>query len=202
MDETLYWAKLSAIGQIAGALATFSAVVVTLYLTRVERRIRIKVSAKLGRIATQEGATPVLSISVENVGLRKARIEGLYWMGGIPRWRVPRPIRWFIPKWLDQESAFQVPEYDWHINQNFPWRLEPGESQSTHFHRQGYFEDFTEQMGDVLFRKIPFLNKSIAVFPRVGMGVATQRISLHRIDNAVLLEMRKAWDAKKADALS
>ena len=82
MDETLYWAKLSAIGQIAGAIATFSAVVVTLYLTRVERRIRIKVSAKLSQIVTQEGAVPVLSISVENIGLRKAKVEGLYWMGG------------------------------------------------------------------------------------------------------------------------
>lgn len=199
MDEPLLWTKIAAIGQVAGAVATFMAVVVTLYLTRAERRIRIKVAAKLGQIATPHGAERTLSISVENVGLRRAKIDGLYWMGGIPRWCVPRPFRWLIPKWLDQKSVFQLPEYDWFINTNFPWRLEPGESQSTHFHVEGYFENFSQEMGDVFFREMPLLRRWIAVRPRVGMGVDTQRVSLHHIDPKVLSKMRAAWENKKRD---
>ena len=61
-EATLFWTKVSAIGQVAGAVATFLAAFIALYLARSERRFKLRVSARFAQIIDSSGATPVVTI--------------------------------------------------------------------------------------------------------------------------------------------
>src|SRR3546814_2402360 len=79
-----------------------------------------------------------MCIQVENIGMRTARIEGFGWTTGYANvWR-------FLPKALRLRSVHQLPDYEWAINKNFPWTLEPGESQSTFMRREEFFAGMAE----------------------------------------------------------
>lgn len=200
MDASiLYWTKIAAIGQVAGAIATLLAVIAALYLARSERRIRVKVAASLSRIVDARGAIQTVTVTVENIGLRTAKIDAIGWIGGVPTWRLPRAVRWIVPRWLQQETLHQIPDYASLINDNFPWRLEPYESKSTHFKREDFLREFSSKQGNVFFRNIPLINKIVSVRPRVYVAVDTKPVITGLIAQPLLTQMKARHRASRPD---
>lgn len=187
-----FWTKVAAIGQVLGATATFLAVIVALQLARSERQLRVRVTAQLGTIVNAIESTDVVSVTVQNVGLRAAKIDGFGWIGGFPSWSLPKILRWLIPKWLQQRTLYQVYDYSWAINEKFPWRLQPGESKSSYIRRSNFFDEFVKKEGETFFRRVPLTTLRIAVRPRVFAAIDTQPITTGRIAKPLLREMRKA----------
>jgi hypothetical protein len=97
------WDKWAAIGQIAGALGTFLAVLTSLYLAR--DSIRPKLALRAGiRIVIEAGAQEpfpkLIVFEVRNVGMRDVYVDQIGWRVG--RW----PFRW--PAWLTSGFAVQT----------------------------------------------------------------------------------------------
>ena len=80
----IYWTKVGALGQVGGALATFLAVLVSLYLAARGRRPRLKLTAGERLIITpgQPDHVRVLSFSVANAGERPVHVRGIGWRTG------------------------------------------------------------------------------------------------------------------------
>lgn len=71
------WVAVSAIGGVCGSLATFSAVLVALWQTRLktERKLLLKFSPTVHGIGdVGVGDTPYISLSISNVGNRKIKV--------------------------------------------------------------------------------------------------------------------------------
>jgi hypothetical protein len=100
VDETLFWTKVTALGQIAGAVATFVAVLVALWIARTERRASIKVSAGLRLTFAGDGSPfeDKILIRITNHGLRPVRVSAVGWRTGWVK---------FGPKWLKFQHAVQ-----------------------------------------------------------------------------------------------
>lgn len=193
-EEGLFWTKVAAIGQVAGAVATFFAVVTALWIARQEQRTRVRVRARTGKVVSSHGPVSVISVSVEKVGLRSVKINSIGWIGGLPTWKFPKPLRALVPEWLSQVTLFQMPEYDWHINDNFPWRLAPGESKSTHFRYERFLSEFKGKQGAAFFRRVPLVGRTVPIRPRVYVSVDTRPMTIGRIDQNLVEAMRKAFD--------
>ncbi|MDP2129649.1 MAG: hypothetical protein U0975_07185 [Erythrobacter sp.] len=100
MDDQLFWTIVAAVGQVAGAVATFAAVVVSLYLATSARkpRVKLRVGERLiigGGVDDQR----VLMFSVANVGERNVHVRTLGWRTGRLRWG---------PQWLKRQAAVQL----------------------------------------------------------------------------------------------
>jgi hypothetical protein len=189
MDSSfLFWAKVGAIGQVAGAAATFLAASIALYLARSERAFRLRVSARFAQIVDQRGAIPVLSVEVENIGYRSVRISGFFWTTGYAN-----TLR-ILPKMLRIRSAHQMPDYEWAINPDFPWTLEPGESRSTHIRRADFIEGFSQPHPQDLFRRFPWQKRPELFRHRIGVGVYTKRgVYFGRVDSKVTTALTEAY---------
>lgn len=101
METIAFWEKISAIGQVAGAIATFAAVVVSLYIARRGRVPRL--SLKVGERLTIGGGLPeqrLLMFSVTNMGERPVYVRQLGWRNG---W-LPHG-----PAWLDGDTLYNSP---------------------------------------------------------------------------------------------
>lgn len=101
-NPDIYWQKISAIGQIAGAVATFLAVAVSLWTS--QRSTKPKLSIKVGErliIGTSpwDDQVRVLMFSIANVGERTAHINGVGWRTGWLR---------FGPSYLRRKTAIQM----------------------------------------------------------------------------------------------
>jgi len=187
----LFWTKVAAIGQAAGAIATFVAVWISLYLARSERRFQLRVTARLAHLIDENSQTPVVAIDVENVGHRSVKVLMFGWSGGFFRkwWR-------WRPAWLKSATAFQQPDYNWLINPAFPWNLEPGDAKSTLMRRDEFFAECDGKFSEIFFRKIPFTNRHIAVCPRVFVTISSYPQALFgRIDDNLLHELRMRHQA-------
>ncbi len=187
MDPTLYWTKVAAIGQVAGAAATFLAAILALYLARSERLIRLRVRAKFGRVVDATGSTPAILIEVENTGLRTARVTSIGWSTGYAnRFRL-------LPEVFRLKSAFQVPDYQWHINRQLPWVLEPGEAISTAFRREDFIRHMLEPGAKGLFRLLPWRTRATLFRHRVLVGISTKRTAIFgKVDKAVTAAVEDA----------
>ena len=84
MDESILWEKVAAIGQVAGAVATFAAVVVSLWIARSERRAHIKARAGLRLIAYGDGSPfeDAISILITNHGMWPVHVSSVGWKTG------------------------------------------------------------------------------------------------------------------------
>lgn len=186
--EILLWTKIAAIGQVAGALATFLAVVFALILARAERSLRVRVNARFAAIVDIHGSTSVMTYEVENIGLRPVVVTGMHWTTGFPN-------RFgFMPRPLQLKAAFQMPDYEWSINENFPWRLDPGESKSTHMRRQEFIESFVEPNQHDLFRQFFWQKRPRLFFHRVGVAVNTQpKIVFGQIDKSITTVLNDSY---------
>ncbi len=161
------WEMISALSQVAASIATFLAVLVALKLAREERSIRLRVRAQFMTLVNQQGLTDLVMISVENVGLRRAVITGLYWSTGYRRLLIP------LPSFLALRGAMQNEDWELSINEPMPWSLEPGEGKSTYFKRAEFLVEFSLAKNGDLFRRRPFGAEYRLLNHRVGVGVKT-----------------------------
>lgn len=189
--EILFWTKVAAIGQVAGAIATAAAVFVALLLSRAERQLRVRVSARFASIVDVHGQTEVMSYEVENIGLRPVVVHGMHWTTG---WINRLGL---LPKPLRLRSAFQLPDYAWGINKNFPWRLEPGETQSTHIRRQDFIDTMTEPVEGNLFRRLPWQRRPRLLNLRVGVAVVTKpRVVFGKVDPRLTAALNDQYEGE------
>lgn len=192
-QSILFWTKVAAIGQVAGALATAAAVIVALLIAQKERRFAIRVTAKFGVLVNATGSIPVMTYTIENIGLRPVEVTGMHWATGYRSWLFT------LPRFLRLTSAFQLPDYEWVINQNFPWKLEPGQSKSTHMRKNEFVASFVDEPSGLL-RKVPWAKKPVLLNHRVGAGIATVRKSvLAPVDRKVTKALTEAYLAQNPD---
>lgn len=147
MDQTLFWIKVAAIGQVAGAIATFAAVCVSLWLARTERRPRIKVQAGLRLLIAGDGSPfeDTISIHIANHGLRSVHIASLGWRTGWMR---------RSPKWWAFQHAIQTSIAPM-AGQAPPFDLGPGKEVSVQLSTEPFKKD--GEIRDTFFnRKLPW----------------------------------------------
>lgn len=101
-DAELYWQKIAALGQVAGAIATFGAVAVSLWVSIRSRRPRLKI--RVGERLIIPGNPwddnqNVLMFSIANVGDRTVHVNGVGWRTG-----------WFRhgPSYVRRKQAVQM----------------------------------------------------------------------------------------------
>jgi hypothetical protein len=144
-DHELFWTKLSAIGQLLGAAATFAAVAVSLWIVLSERSPKLKVKA--GERLTIGGGLPeqrLLMISITNVGQRIAHIRTVGWRSGAWPWQ--------RPKFLCRQYAVQMPG-DTGLGRDPPFTIEPGEEISVYLNLDHYLARIRELDRDPMFSR-------------------------------------------------
>jgi hypothetical protein len=149
------------------------------------------VNARFATIVDAHGQTEVMSYEVENIGLRPVVVQGIHWTTGWVNWLG------LLPKSLRLKSAFQMPDYAWAINKNFPWRLEPGETQSTHMRRREFIDSLTEPAEGDLFRLLPWQSRPRLLNLRVGAAVVTKpRVVLGKVDPKLTAALDDAYQGR------
>jgi hypothetical protein len=142
---------VAAIGQVAGAIATATAVAVSLHLARTSRSPRL--SVKVGERLVFEGGdepTAVLMFSVTNIGDRIAHIRGVGWSTG---WLS------FGPECVRQRHAIQLTAGDvW--GHDVPFVVAPAEEKATYCFMENVLEHSRERVNEPLFtRDLPGLGR-------------------------------------------
>lgn len=136
MDETIYWTQIGAIGQIAGSIATFIAVAVSLWIVLSERKenIRLSVGERLIVPGDLNGPLSVISFNVINMGLIPVRITSFGWQIGWLR-RGPSFLK---VRYAIQTGGQGLP------GQEPPFDLLPGHSQSFLIDRKNFYENLNK----------------------------------------------------------
>lgn len=86
-DPVTWWTAFGAIAQAAGALATFAAVVVSLWVVSSERALKAKGSAGIRVHFVGDGTPGTYTVGIEvlNVGLRPFHVSSVGWRTGWSR---------------------------------------------------------------------------------------------------------------------
>ena len=146
----LLWTQIAAIGQVFGAIATFGAVAVSLWIVTSERRVKLNISAGM-RMSIPGDGTPaidVIAVRIENVGLRVVRCVGLGWKTG---WL----LKWG-PTWARQQLAvLPIPAYEVG-SARLPFDLQPGTEQMIVLSAKQYAESDQQRNLDFSGRKLPW----------------------------------------------
>jgi hypothetical protein len=94
-EPTAWWTAFAAIAQAAGAIATFAAVVVSLWIALSGRALKARGSAgiRVHFIGDGTPGTYTVGIEVENIGLRPFHVTSVGWQTG---WmlRGPKALRY------------------------------------------------------------------------------------------------------------
>lgn len=147
MDETVFWTKMAALGQMAGAVATFAAVLVSLWIAQSERRAHVRVVAGL-RVVMSTPAVDVISVLITNHGLRPVRVSAVGWRTGWLR---------YGPRWLSFQHAVQT--FDHPISMMSavqpPFDLGPGQDANLHIPVTP-FQEHADLREDFFNRGLPF----------------------------------------------
>jgi hypothetical protein len=143
--DELYWTKVAALGQVAGAAATFLAVLLSLYLATYGRRPRLKLTVGERLIITQgqAGHIRVLNFSVANAGERPVHIRGIGWRTGWLRWG---------PAFLRTQAAVQLTG-GLGIGKEPPYELQPGAEVSSFTLLQTMLGKIAEKAGSPFFAR-------------------------------------------------
>lgn len=151
MDDQLFWSIVAAVGQVTGAIATFAAVVVSLYLATSARKPRVKL--RVGeRLIIGGGADDqrVLIFSVANVGERSVHVRTLGWRTGRFRWG---------PQWLKRQAAVQLTD-GVPYGTSPPYELLPGAEISSYAEMGNVLTYCRERADRPLFtRDVPWLGR-------------------------------------------
>lgn len=123
-DQELYWTKVAALGQVFGAIATFLAVFMSLWLAYHARKPRLRVTVTYQIIiGGMADGLDFLAIDVANTGERPVHIRSVGWRTG---W----PTKW--PSFLARGAAYQMtPGAEmFGLGTQPPFELQPGASAS------------------------------------------------------------------------
>jgi hypothetical protein len=195
MDETLFWTKMAALGQIAGAVATFAAVLVSLWIAQSERRAHVRVVAGL-RVVMSTPAMDVVSVLITNHGLRPVRVSAVGWRTG-----------WFRygPKWLAFQQAVQ--QFDHPISMisavQPPFDLGPGQDANLHI-PVAPFQEQADLREDFFNRCLPFRNKPTRTQICVEVHLVAAKKTVARVEKRLAKFLASgviAGGAARLDAL-
>lgn len=142
------WNKWAAIGQLAGAVGTFAAVLTSLYLSRRAERPKLKLIAGVRLIVDPDadGDFPkVIDTTVRNAGTLTAHVSQYGWRTG--RWR----FKW--PNWLARQHAIQQPGQ---LGLSFdpPFELPPGQRRTTLLGYDNFMHWIGEKKGEPFFARV------------------------------------------------
>jgi hypothetical protein len=152
MDEELYWSRIASIGQILGALGTFLAVLVSLYLARRGEKPKLSLRATIGVLINpgEEGPFPrIIDITVRNKGVLNAHVSQYGWQTGV--WR----FKW--PSWLARQFAVQNAGQTG-LGVDPPFELPPGQRRTTVLDHHNFLDGIAEMAGEPFFaRRLPLI---------------------------------------------
>lgn len=168
MDQALlFWTKISALGQLAGAIATFLAVIVSLYVVVTDGHEAIKLVVGQRRIVGGEIDLDVISFEITNVGARPFVINTIGWRTGWFK-RGPKSLRhkWGIQ--LGDNSMFSTP---------LPHLLQQGESASVTIPTAIFFKNNSKDKSLFHPRKIfRYINVGTNMCGIVNTALGTAKI--------------------------
>jgi hypothetical protein len=86
--DASWWSAVAAVGQVLGAIATFMAVVVSLWIVRTDRSLQGKGHAGILVIFAGDGSPGIYLVGfrVENTGIRDFMVQSIGWRVGWSRW--------------------------------------------------------------------------------------------------------------------
>ena len=149
----LYWAKVAALGQVAGAAATFLAVVVSLWIAYHSRKPRVRLTVNTSVIiGGMADGIRFLVFEVANLGERPVYVRGIGWRTGwLARWS----------QWLARKAAVQTaPSAEmFGLGTEPPYELQPGASVSS-------FCDMDRMIAFAGERKEPLFTRDWPLFGR------------------------------------
>lgn len=146
MDQALlFWTKIGALGQLAGALATFLAVIVSLYVVITDRREGVKLVVGKRKIIGGGVNLDVISFEITNVGARPFVINSIGWRTGWFK-RGPQSLKYKWAIQLGDNSMFST---------QLPHLLQQGQSASVTIPTNMFFKNNSKEKS--LFRSRKFL---------------------------------------------
>ncbi len=123
-EATLFWTKVAAIGQVAGAIATAAAVIVSLWIAFHGRKPRLKLTVGIRLIlGGVDFELTVLMFNIANAGERPVHIDGIGWMTG---WL------WWGPLFHKRKAAIQMTGVPQLGNNAPPFEIQRGAAVSTY----------------------------------------------------------------------
>ena len=194
MNDSEFWSKWSAIGQIVGALGTFAAVITSLYLSRRSEKPRLKVDAGIRMLIGQGSTKPYpeyISITVRNVGTQTAHVTQFGWRTGL--WK----FSW--PAWLKIQYAIQTPGM-LGIGEDPPFVVPPGTKRDTILDKKHFFEGIAKKSGGPFFaRDWPFLNRrrtAIYIVANLESGMSVSARVEESLEHQLFVAERDAKSGK------
>ncbi len=151
-DPALYWTKVAAIGQVAGAIATALAAVVSLWIAFHGRKPRLKLTVG-ERIIFGGGQSEirVLMFKIANAGERPVHISGVGWLTGWSKWG---------PSFLQFKPAIQITGGAFYGDQAPPFEIQPGAAVTTQALMENVLAYAAERAEEPLFtRDWPFIGR-------------------------------------------
>lgn len=144
-EVELYWLKVGALSQVAAAVATFLAVVVSLYIALHGRKPRLRLVVG-ERVIIGDGqiGPPLLTFSVANKGERAVHIMGVGWRTGWLRWG---------PRFLRRQHAIQMTGGAGFYSKDPPYELQPGAAASSHALLANVTDSIKAKSGDPFFAR-------------------------------------------------
>ena len=99
--DATWWSAVAAIGQVLGAIATFAAVLVSLWVVSTDRSIRGRGYARILVTFVGDGSPGIchLGFRVENTGIRDFLVQSISWRTGWWKWG---------PDWAKFKYAIQT----------------------------------------------------------------------------------------------
>lgn len=182
-DPILFWTIAAAVGQIAGAVATAAAVIVSLWIVLSERREKLRLIVG-HRLIVQRGADhiDVVAFDVTNLSLFPVQLTSFGWR-----------IGWLRrgPPWAQYEWAIQLP--DTLGGATLPMTLQPGERTSMLVRLDRFSPDVASSKDLFRLRNVPIGRPRLP--PIFGVLHTTRRKELAvRIEDGLrgkMLEIRK-----------
>lgn len=155
-DTEICWTMVSAIGQVAGAIATFLAVIVSLWIAFHGRKPRLTLS--VGERIVMGGVAPdvrLLVFDVANMGERPVHVRGLGWRTGWVRWG-PSFLRYQYALQIVDPGPYGTPP---------PYELQPGDAASSMVLLEHVLAASTTRAGP------PFFSRDLPILGRKGTKI-------------------------------
>ena len=191
MKDELFWLQVSALGQVAGAFATFLAVVTSLYIALHGRKPRLRVVVGERMIlGGHEHGGKLLTFSVANQGERPVHVSGLGWRTG---WLS------FGPRFLRRQYAVQLTG-GIGLGSDPPYQIEAGAAVSSYAVMSNVLEATRKRKGRPFFtRDWPGLGRrNTAVW---GYAYTADGHTIHvRAEKALVEVLAEAERAALAEA--
>ena len=161
-DAATWWTAFGAMSQAAGSVATFAAVVLSLWIVTSERKMRARGSACIMVMFAGDG-TPgqyMVSINVLNTGVRPFQVNSVGWRTG-----------WFLHGPIKTEYRFAIQNDSVMVNQNaIPMIVEPGQSKGFHTLVADMKNPLNEVSHSDLFRRRLFILGEAPIWAMVNIS--------------------------------